>query len=36
VMKIEGAGADIKAEINFQHGGNKKLLLRFAKLEIIG
>ncbi|MDB4401982.1 UvrD-helicase domain-containing protein [Algibacter sp.] len=36
VMKIEGAGADIKAEINFQHGGAKKLLLRFAKLEIIG
>jgi DNA helicase-2/ATP-dependent DNA helicase PcrA len=36
VMKIEGVGADIKAEINFQHGGVKKLLLRFAKLEIIG
>ena len=36
VKKIEGTGADIKAEINFQHGGTKKLLLRFAKLEIIG
>ena len=36
VMKIEGAGADIKAEINFQHGGVKKLLLRFAKLDVIG
>lgn len=36
VVKIEGAGADIKAEINFQHGGSKKLLLRFAKLEVIG
>lgn len=36
VMKIEGAGADIKAEINFQHGGTKKLLLRFAKLEVVG
>ncbi|WP_394348394.1 ATP-dependent helicase [Algibacter pacificus] len=36
VMKIEGAGADMKAEINFQHGGSKKLLLRFAKLEVIG
>lgn len=36
VMKIEGAGADLKAEINFQHGGLKKLLLRFAKLEVIG
>ena len=36
VLKIEGKGADIKAEINFQHGGVKKLLLRFAKLEVIG
>lgn len=36
VMKIEGTGADIKAEISFQHGGTKKLLLRFAKLEVIG
>ncbi|GAA4232513.1 3'-5' exonuclease [Postechiella marina] len=36
VLKIEGAGADTKAEIKFQHGGTKKLLLRFAKLEVIG
>jgi len=36
VVKIEGAGTDIKAEINFENGGVKKLLLRFAKLEIIG
>jgi len=36
VTKIEGAGADIKAEINFENGGVKKLLLRFAKLEVIG
>ncbi|GAA3640513.1 ATP-dependent helicase [Flavivirga jejuensis] len=36
VMKIEGTGADVKAEINFQHGGVKKLLLRFAKLEVVG
>ena len=36
VLKIEGSGADIKAEINFQHGGVKKLLLRFAKLQVIG
>jgi len=35
VLKIEGAGADTKAEIKFQHGGTKKLLLRFAKLEVI-
>ncbi|WP_418513408.1 ATP-dependent helicase [Corallibacter sp.] len=36
VLKIEGAGADVKAEINFENGGVKKLLLRFAKLEVIG
>ena len=36
VLKIEGKGADIKAEIKFQNGGIKKLLLRFAKLDIIG
>ena len=36
VLKIEGAGADSKAEIKFQHGGTKKLLLRFAKSEVIG
>lgn len=36
VLSIEGTGADIKAEIKFQHGGTKKLLLRFAKLDIIG
>ncbi|MFS4481760.1 ATP-dependent helicase [Hyunsoonleella sp. 2307UL5-6] len=36
VLKIEGKGADTKAEIKFETGGNKKLLLRFAKLEVIG
>ena len=36
VLKIEGSGADVKAEIKFQHGGIKKLLLRFAKLEVVG
>ncbi|CDF78836.1 ATP-dependent DNA helicase UvrD/PcrA [Formosa agariphila KMM 3901] len=36
VLKIEGAGADTKAEIKFENGGNKKLLLRFAKLEVLG
>ncbi|PWK19563.1 ATP-dependent helicase [Xanthomarina spongicola] len=36
VLKIEGAGSDTKAEIKFDKGGVKKLLLRFAKLEIIG
>ncbi|MGC1515575.1 MAG: UvrD-helicase domain-containing protein, partial [Maribacter sp.] len=36
VMKIEGAGNDKKAEIQFTNGDIKKLLLRFAKLEVIG
>jgi len=36
VLNIEGVGADAKAEINFENGGKKKLLLRFAKLEVIG
>ncbi|MCH1547122.1 MAG: UvrD-helicase domain-containing protein [Flavobacteriaceae bacterium] len=36
VVKIEGKGSDLKAEINFKNGGLKKLLLRFAKLKIIG
>jgi len=36
VLNIEGIGADAKAEINFENGGTKKLLLRFAKLEVIG
>lgn len=35
VLKIEGAGADTKAEIQFENGGLKKLLLRFAKLNVI-
>lgn len=36
VLKIEGKGADTKAEINFEVGGVKKLLLRFAKLDVLG
>ncbi|WP_115123604.1 ATP-dependent helicase [Marinirhabdus gelatinilytica] len=35
IMKIEGVGADTKAEINFENGGLKKLLLRFAKLNVL-
>jgi DNA helicase-2/ATP-dependent DNA helicase PcrA len=35
ITKIEGAGADTKAEINFANGGLKKLLLRFAKLNVL-
>lgn len=35
VLNIEGKAANLKAEIKFENGGVKKLLLRFAKLEII-
>jgi len=35
VLKIEGAGNDRKAEIQFDKGDIKKLLLRFAKLEVL-
>lgn len=36
IINIEGVGADKKAEIKFEVGGIKKLLLRFAKLDVIG
>ena len=36
VLNLEGSGADKKAEIKFEVGGIKKLLLRFAKLDVIG
>ena len=36
VLNLEGIGADKKAEIRFEVGGIKKLLLRFAKLDVIG
>jgi DNA helicase II / ATP-dependent DNA helicase PcrA len=35
IVGLEGAGADKKAEIKFAVGGLKKLLLRFAKLEVL-
>jgi DNA helicase-2/ATP-dependent DNA helicase PcrA len=35
VIKIEGVGNDKKAEILFDKGDVKKLLLRFAKLEVL-
>ncbi len=35
IVNFEGAGADKKAEIKFEIGGLKSLLLRFAKLEVI-
>jgi DNA helicase-2/ATP-dependent DNA helicase PcrA len=36
VIGLEGIGADRKAEIRFEIGGIKKLLLRFARLDVIG
>ena len=36
IVNMEGVGADRKAEIKFEVGGIKKLLLRFAKLDVIG
>ncbi|MEK9912450.1 MAG: UvrD-helicase domain-containing protein [Flavobacteriaceae bacterium] len=35
VQSIEGIGVNKKAEIKFESGGIKKLLLKFAKLQII-
>ncbi|MGB5691042.1 MAG: UvrD-helicase domain-containing protein [Flavobacteriaceae bacterium] len=35
VLKVEGNGNDKKAEIKFEKGDVKKLLLRFAKLEVL-
>ncbi len=35
IKTIEGKGADTKAEIDFENGGLKKLLLRFAKLNVL-
>jgi DNA helicase-2/ATP-dependent DNA helicase PcrA len=36
IINLEGVGADKKAEIKFEVGGIKKLLLRFAKLDVVG
>ena len=36
IVNLEGVGADKRAEIRFDVGGLKKLLLRFAKLDVIG
>ena len=36
ILNLEGVGADKKAEIRFDVGGIKKLLLRFAKLQVLG
>ena len=36
VIVVEGVGNSRKAEIKFESGDTKKLLLQFAKLKIIG
>ncbi len=36
VLKMEGTGGDVKAEIQFEKQGVKKLILKFSKLKIIG
>ncbi len=36
ILAIDGVGQDKKAEIDFEIGGIKKLLLRFARLDVIG
>lgn len=35
VMELEGAGDDAKATVAFDAGDSKKLLLRFAQLELL-
>ena len=35
VINVEGVGQDKKAEIDFDKGGIKKILLRFAKLKVL-
>jgi DNA helicase-2/ATP-dependent DNA helicase PcrA len=35
VLNVEGIGMDKKAEIKFENGGVKNLILKFAKLEIL-
>lgn len=36
VLKLEGIPPDLKAVVFFQHAGQKQLLLKYAKLRIIG
>ena len=36
VVKVEGAGENTKATVNFKNAGTKQLLLKFAKYTIIG
>ena len=36
VLKLEGEAPNIKATVFFPSAGQKQLLLKFAKLEVIG
>ena len=36
VMELEGISPNIKATVDFEKGGKKQLLLKFAKLKLIG
>ena len=36
VIAMEGADGNVKATINFDNFGQKQLLLKFAKLQIVG
>jgi DNA helicase-2/ATP-dependent DNA helicase PcrA len=35
ILKIEGEGENTKASILFKNAGNKQLLLRFARLQVV-
>ena len=35
VIEIEGSGADRKAKVRFENGGEKTLILRFAKFKVL-
>jgi len=36
VVNLEGSGSNLKATVKFEHAGEKRILLQFAKLKIIG
>jgi DNA helicase-2/ATP-dependent DNA helicase PcrA len=36
VLAIEDAGGDVKVTVNFKHVGEKKLLMKYAKLMLVG
>ena len=35
VIDVEGSGADRKAKVRFENGGEKTLILRFAKFKVL-